>query len=557
MSATSRSASTGPNSSSRASSDSRVGSRDDRRAHQGAGVVVAVAAVDDDLRSLADRAVDRVGDAIARVGADHRRADRRPRRRRCRSGGRGRHRRAPSGPRPGAPRRRRRRRPSRRGSAGRRCRTPTASSPGSRGRGRRRPSRPSSSWRRRAPAPASLTWCRAPSRSSAVDAWPTKLIASISGWSSSPLTASWAPWTMLTTPAGISSIPSISSTIRCGVRGSRSDALEDERVAAGDRVRQEPERDHRREVERRDRGDDADRLTPHLDVDSAGDALERLALQQGGDAAGGLGRLDPAADLAARVVERLAHVLGDELRQLLAIGPERLAEGEHRAGALGDRRGGPGGLGGAGGAGGGVDVGGVESGTRARTARRSPDRRRRSSRWRRSRPTRRRCSSSGSRPPARRPAQCRLRPASAAPWRSPCVSEVSHRWYSRRSRNVVEQSWCGRCPRWSTGRRRGLPRESPIGGSGLGWGRGIEVQCLEKANIRAESQALTASEGDTGVVRLTGCRRQDPRASDPHAVSRTGTTTPSARSPSPCGRAWSPGRPRGPRGRARGRCPTA
>ena len=50
--------------------------------------------------------------------------------------------------------------------------------------------------------------------------------------------------------------------------------LEDERVAAGDRERQEPERHHRREVERHDRRADADRLADRLAVDVARDVLE-------------------------------------------------------------------------------------------------------------------------------------------------------------------------------------------------------------------------------------------------------------------------------------------
>ena len=136
------------------------------------------------------------------------------------------------------------------------------------------------------------------------------------------------------TPAGISSIPSISSKISSDGRGSRSDGLRMKRVAAGDRERQEPERDHRREVERGDRGDDADRLAHQLDVDPAGDALEVLALEQVRDPAGRLGRLDPAQDLAAGVVERLAHVGGDQPGELLAALPERLAQRHHRAGAL-------------------------------------------------------------------------------------------------------------------------------------------------------------------------------------------------------------------------------
>ena len=46
----------------------------------------------------------------------------------------------------------------------------------------------------------------------------------------------------------------------------------------------------------------------------------------------------PRSDLAPGVVERLAHVLGDETSDLLVVGPERLAHRHHGAGALLRRR---------------------------------------------------------------------------------------------------------------------------------------------------------------------------------------------------------------------------
>ena len=49
-----------------------------------------------------------------------------------------------------------------------------------------------------------------------------------------------------------------------------------------------------------------------------GDALQRLALEQVGDRRRRLDRLDPAADLAVGVGERLAHVGADQRHQLLA-----------------------------------------------------------------------------------------------------------------------------------------------------------------------------------------------------------------------------------------------
>ena len=85
----------------------------------------------------------------------------------------------------------------------------------------------------------------------------------LAGGRAAPLTASWAPWTRLSDARReLRSTESISSKISSEGRGSRSDGLRMKRVAAGDREGQEPERDHRREVERGDRRDHADRLAP-------------------------------------------------------------------------------------------------------------------------------------------------------------------------------------------------------------------------------------------------------------------------------------------------------
>ena len=59
----------------------------------------------------------------------------------------------------------------------------------------------------------------------AVEAWPTKLIASIPGLSRMAVTASRAPCTRLTTPGGKISRSAISSKMRCEGRGSRSEGL--------------------------------------------------------------------------------------------------------------------------------------------------------------------------------------------------------------------------------------------------------------------------------------------------------------------------------------------
>src|SRR5688572_3296655 len=65
--------------------------------------------------------------------------------------------------------------------------------------------------------------------------------------------------------------------------------LEDERVAASDRVGEEPERDHRREVEGRDCRAHADGLAHQLDIDAGRHTFEVLALEEVGDAARSLG----------------------------------------------------------------------------------------------------------------------------------------------------------------------------------------------------------------------------------------------------------------------------
>ena len=85
------------------------------------------------------------------------------------------------------------------------------------------------------------------------------------------------------------------------------------RVAAGDRVGQEPERDHAGEVERRDGRDDADRLADHQLVDARGDVLEVAAHHQRRDAGGDFDVLDAALQLAFGLGERLAALLRDQL----------------------------------------------------------------------------------------------------------------------------------------------------------------------------------------------------------------------------------------------------
>ena len=82
--------------------------------------------------------------------------------------------------------------------------------------------------------------------------------------------------------------------------------LEDERVAARERVGEHPHRHHAGEVERGDAGDDAERLLDAVHVDPGAGLLAVPALQEVGDPAGELDVLQAPRHLAQRVPEHLA-----------------------------------------------------------------------------------------------------------------------------------------------------------------------------------------------------------------------------------------------------------
>ena len=107
--------------------------------------------------------------------------------------------------------------------------------------------------------------------------------------------------------------------------------FEHEGVAADERIRQEPERDHRREVERCDCRDDTYGLPVQLDVDAVRDALQRLSLEQVRRSARVLHRLNPPADLCVGVIEGLTHVQRHEPRKLIAVLDQRLSQRKDRA----------------------------------------------------------------------------------------------------------------------------------------------------------------------------------------------------------------------------------
>ena len=123
--------------------------------------------------------------------------------------------------------------------------------------------------------------------------------------------------------------------------------LEHEGVAAGDGVGQHPERDHHREVERRDAGDDAQRLEHGVDVHAGGHLGRVRALEQVRDAAGELDVLEPARHLAGGVAQHLA-VLGRDGGGQVGRGPaDQVAQAKEDGGAGAERAGAPfgGGLG--------------------------------------------------------------------------------------------------------------------------------------------------------------------------------------------------------------------
>ena len=145
--------------------------------------------------------------------------------------------------------------------------------------------------------PLAVGPCRSRRCSWAIGVEPTKLTAAMPGWSRMASTASLSPCTTVKTPSGRPA-----SLHSCGEeeRGGRVllAGLEDERVAAGDRVGAHPQRHHRREVEGRDAGDDAERLADVVDVDAGRGLLGEPALEQLRDADGELDVLQAAGDLA-------------------------------------------------------------------------------------------------------------------------------------------------------------------------------------------------------------------------------------------------------------------
>ena len=113
--------------------------------------------------------------------------------------------------------------------------------------------------------------------------------------------------------------------------------LDDDGVAAGERVRQEPEGDHPGEVERRDDGGDAEGLADHHLVDAAGDVLGVVPLDHRRGPACHLDVLDGPAHLGARFADGLAGFHRDGAREVFDVLVEQRLQLEQILNPLADR----------------------------------------------------------------------------------------------------------------------------------------------------------------------------------------------------------------------------
>ena len=113
--------------------------------------------------------------------------------------------------------------------------------------------------------------------------------------------------------------------------------LEHEGVAAGDRHREHPQRNHRREVERRDAGADADRLAQGVSVDAAGDVLGELAHLQGADRARVLDHFQATENIAFGISNGLALLRAEDHGDALGVLADQRLQLEHDAHPRADR----------------------------------------------------------------------------------------------------------------------------------------------------------------------------------------------------------------------------
>ena len=156
---------------------------------------------------------------------------------------------------------------------------------------------------------------------------PTNDTDLMSGWVSSASTASLSPLTTFMTPSGrpasFQSAATASAAEGSFSLGLRTTALPQAMAMGMNHIGTMAGK-----LNGRDDRDDAERLADRVDVDAGRGVLGEAALEQVRDAAGELGDLEAARDLAERVVEDLAVLGGDERGDLLLALVEQLAEGE-------------------------------------------------------------------------------------------------------------------------------------------------------------------------------------------------------------------------------------
>ena len=92
-------------------------------------------------------------------------------------------------------------------------------------------------------------------------------------------------------------------------------------------------RDHRRKVERRDAGDDAERLAHRIEVDAGAGAVGIFALHQMRHAEREFDHLDAALDVALGVGDRLAVLARQRLGHLVVVLGDEVDELHEHAGA--------------------------------------------------------------------------------------------------------------------------------------------------------------------------------------------------------------------------------
>ena len=123
--------------------------------------------------------------------------------------------------------------------------------------------------------------------------------------------------------------------------GSRSEGLRTKVLPQAMRDGEHPHGHHRGEVERRDSGDDAERLPHAPAIDAGAHLLCVFTLQKLWDSCGKLDVLEAASGFAAGVGVDLAVLGGDERGDLVEARLEDLAEAEEHAGAAQRRLRGP------------------------------------------------------------------------------------------------------------------------------------------------------------------------------------------------------------------------